>query len=272
MLKNKFLLCICLIGLASIGYSQKGIEAGGWIGTSLYYGDLNNPINVKGPGLAGGLILRNNLNTRISLTGSINYGRIKGSDEDADNNFRRNRNLSFYSDIYDFTGVAEFNFLPYIHGSEDFFYTPYLALGFSVFRYNPKATIGNQTYTLRDHGTEGQAAGDEYGSFSAGLTFVAGWKWDISENFSINIQASYRRLNTDYLDDVSTNYPDQSTLLSQRGQIAVDLSDRSLVPGISTPGSQRGNSKDNDTYTFVGISIMKYFRRLDCPPISEPKY
>ena len=35
--------------------------------------------------------------------------------------------------------MFEFNFLPYIHGSRDYFFTPYLFAGFSVFSFNPKA-------------------------------------------------------------------------------------------------------------------------------------
>lgn len=258
-----FILLIFSVDLSA----QKGWEAGGWIGGAIYYGDLNSSINLKGLGIAGGVNSRYNYNNRISAKGSFNFGRIKADDANSSNNFEKARNLSFHSNIFDLTGIFEFNFLPYVHGSKKYYYTPYLGAGLSIFRYNPKAELNGTTYSLRDFGTEGQ--GQEYGSFSGGLTIVAGWKWDLSYDLSLNIEASYRRLLTDYLDDVSQTYPDNATLLAQRGQIAVDLSDRTLVDGISGLGRQRGNSKDNDTYSFIGISLMKYFGRLECPKISE---
>ena len=82
---------------------------------------------------------------------------------------------SFKSNIFDGTAQFEFNFLPYIHGSKDQFYTPYLFAGFSVFYFNPKAELDGETYELRPLGTEGQFKGDEYytvqGAFTYGVYF-----------------------------------------------------------------------------------------------------
>ena len=74
---------------------------------------------------------------------------------------------------------------------------------------------------------------------------------------------------TDYLDDVSTVYPDYDDLESLRGEEAVQLSNRTLNEIAGLTGKQRGNSTNNDKYLFLGISVMKYFGRLDCPPISR---
>lgn len=56
---------------------------------------------------------------------------------------------------------------------------------------------------------------------------------------------------TDYLDDVSTVYPDKTLLLAKRGQTAVELSDRSLIDGLGAKDRQRGDSKGNDSYSFL---------------------
>jgi hypothetical protein len=74
---------------------------------------------------------------------------------------------------------------------------------------------------------------------------------------------------TDYLDDVSTVFPEKSELLGTRGQIGVALSDRSLADGLGDAGRQRGDSKGNDKYTFVGISFVRYFGGITCPDISR---
>ena len=271
MIKNisGYTFILFIVGFSLSANAQKGYELGGWLGTSFYYGDLNNRLSIHKPGLAGGLMARRNFNSRVSATASLNYGRIGGDDADSPNTFEQNRNLSFKSDIFDFSATIDFNFFNYVHGSSSEYYTPYFFGGISLLRYNPKAELNGETFNLRDFGTEGQLQGEEYGSINASLLIGGGWKWDISESWSLNIFASYHNAFTDYLDDVSNTYPDFTTLLSRHGQTAVDLSDRSLIEGIGVAGRQRGNSKNNDSYFFVGIALMKYFGSLECPKISN---
>lgn len=257
------------ISSISLSSAQKGWEVGGWLGTSLYYGDLNNKVNFNSPGLAGGLLGKWNFNTRVALRGSLNYGRISANDADSDNNFNRNRNLSFKSNIYDLTAGIEFNFLEHIRGSKFETYTPFVFLGLSAFKYNPKAELNGTTYSLQELGTEGQDIGEEYFLVSGGFTLGAGFKWDLTSDVTLAVEFTTRRLFTDYLDDVSTTYPDAARLAVIRGPEAAALSDRSLVEGIGIEGRQRGNSSDNDRYTFISFSISKYFGRLECPKISK---
>ena len=249
--------------------AQKGWEIGGWLGTSFYYGDLNNRLYIHKPRPAGGLNIRRNYNTRTSTMVSLSYGRIAADDAASPNTFERNRNLSFHSNIFDLSAVLEFNFFNYVHASSDEYFTPYIFGGASLFNYSPKAKLDDVTYNLRDFGTEGQPRGGEYSSFSGSLVSGGGWKWDVSDNYSLNVHIRYQKVFTDYLDDVSRTYPDFRELEDNRGAIAVALSDRSLMDGIGVPGRQRGNSKDNDAIVMVGVSLMKYFGRLECPTISE---
>ncbi|MBK8112273.1 MAG: hypothetical protein IPK46_19110, partial [Saprospiraceae bacterium] len=103
-------------------------------------------------------------------------------------------------------------------------------------------------HALRPLGTEGQDLGAEYGRISGGFTIGGGFKWDLNRDISFNVEFSTRRLFTDYIDDVSTVYADNATILNRRGDIAAQLADRSLIEGIGVAGRQRGNSKDNDQY------------------------
>ncbi len=249
--------------------AQKGWELGGWLGVSNYFGDLNSSLNLTDPGPAAGLNVRYNFNNRVSWTAGLNYGYIYADDANSSNNFERNRNLSFSSHLFDLSAVAEFNFFPLTHGSNDEYSTPYIYGGIHLVRFNPHADINGESYALRDLGTEGQTIGEEYSLISAGLTVGAGYKIDINEKWSVNIHLSIRRTFTDYIDDVSTTYPNKVQLAAQRGQIAVDLSDRSLIDGIGDQGRQRGNSTDSDMYSLFGVSLMRYFGRLECPKISE---
>jgi hypothetical protein len=249
---------------------QKGKEIGGWLGTSYYFGDLNTSLRIVKPGLAAGLNFRYNFDHRISVKSSINYGRVGGDDKLSSNNYERNRNLSFRSDIVDWSNVIEFNFFHYEHGHRQYNRTPYVFAGFNVFGFSPTAELEGTRYKLRGLGTEGQGLGSEYRSVSGGFILGGGLKWDINKDFSVNIEASTRFLLTDFLDDVSGIFPDKANLLTRRGAIAVSLSDRSLIEGIGDAGRQRGDSKGTDKYTFVGISVMRYFGGIECPKISQP--
>lgn len=270
--KYRFFLGMLMMGLVIVsGRAQKGYEVGGWLGTSVYHGDLNPDINFRSPGFSAGIIGRYNFNARVCFKTSLNYGFVQASDAASDNNFNRNRNLSFQSHLIDLSPVFEFNFLEYVHGSRTKYFTPYLLGGLNLFYFNPTAELNGDRFSLRDLGTEGQAVGKEYGPVNAGLVLGVGFKWDINYDYSINIEFSTRLLFTDYLDDVSTVFPDKATLLARRGETAVALSDRSLIDGLGAANRQRGDSTNNDSFTFLGIGIVKYFGWIDCPEISKIK-
>ena len=130
---------------------------------------------------------------------------------------------------------------------------------------------------LRPLGTEGQFKGEEYYSVSGGLAYGLGIKVDLSYELSLNFELSARSLFTDYLDDVSTVYPDKSDLLKLRSQTAVDLSDRSVdLPGvedsqIGRKGTQRGNSNNNDSFVILGVGLVYYFGDIRCPEYGRRK-
>lgn len=270
-LVKKLVVFIILINISQFVHAQRGWEAGGWLGTSYYLGDLNTNYNLSMPGLAGGIVARFNFNNRLAFKLSGNAGTVQADDALSKNTFERARNLSFKSNIIEGAAQLEFNFLPYVHGSREEFFTPYLFAGFSVFHFNPKALYKDQWIELRPLGTEGQFRGEEYFSVSSALLWGGGFKLDLSYEWSINIEIGARELFTDYLDDVSTIYPDIDDLAQARGELAAALSDRSiLIPGVNegqigVAGRQRGNSSNNDTYLMLGVSLVYYFGDLRCP-------
>jgi hypothetical protein len=251
--------------------AQRGWEAGPGGGISNYFGDLNTNFRVNKPGLTGSLNFRYNFNNRICMKFAGNYGSLSASDADSKNVFEQQRNLSFESIIIDGSTQFEFNFLPYTHGSADEFFTPYLFVGLSVFHYNPMAEYEGQLYELRELGTEGQFKGEEYLSTSGAWLYGIGLKMDINYQWSINFELGLRSTFTDYLDDVSSVYPDNDDVRRNKGEIAATLSDRSL--GIDNPiskeGRQRGNANNNDNYSIFSVSMMYYFGSIRCPEISR---
>lgn len=261
--------------------AQQGAEFGGFVGISHYFGDLNTDFTINKPNPAFGLVGRYNFNERVAFKLAGSFGQVEADDANSNNTFERRRNLNFNSRVLDATAQIEFNFLPYFHGSADQFFTPYLFAGFSVTRFNPKTTYCESNpalpvsqcggavkeIDLRPLGTEGQFQGEEYYTTTGGLAFGAGLKVDINYEWSINIEASARRLFTDYLDDVSGVYPDYNDLENLRDPIAVALSDRSLSSPdqIGETGRQRGNRENKDAIAFLTVGIVYYFGDLKCP-------
>ena len=262
-----------LLGLLAanqnIHAQMRGWELGGWVGGANYFGDLNTNWRLNRIHLAGGIGSRYNFNDRLALRLGLNAGKISASDADSKNTYEQRRNLSFRSIIADATLQFEFNFLPYVHGHREFYYTPYLFVGPSIYYYNPQAELDGTWYDLRDQGTEGQFRGEEYNPTQGAIAYGMGFKFDLSYRWSLNVELSGRKLFSDYIDDVSGNYADPRDIRAQRGQLAADLADRSIEPKIGQPGRQRGNGKKNDTYALLGIGIQYYFGYIRCPSLQR---
>jgi hypothetical protein len=269
-----FTVAVILLIAAVHTTAQRGYEVGGWLGVSHYFGDLNTTYRLDRPGIAGGLIGRYNFNNRLSTKLSLNYGRLSAYDSDSDNPFQRARNLSFRSPVIDGTLQFEFNFFPYEHGSDDYYFTPYIFGGVSAYYSNPQAEYEGQWYELQSLGTEGQPIGGEYVRVQPALAYGIGIKADLNSTWSINVEMSSRALFSDYLDDVSTVYPNPIELFNLRGGIAAALSDRSIEvvdDPIGGEGRQRGNSRNNDVFAFLQVGLVYYIGTLRCPTLSKPQ-
>jgi len=247
-----------------------GLEVGAHAGGAHYFGDLNTDYSLNRPGLSGGILARYSFNRRIAVKVGLDYAKVFGDDAISENEFQIRRNLDFKSNLFLSDLRLEFNFLPFVHGDKDFFFTPYLFGGGSITYYNPKAEYQGQTYTLRDLGTEGQSTGEQYNESTLGYTYGAGIKLSLNYRWSINIELAMHQLFTDYLDDVSTVYPGSGAL----DPIAAALSDRSIAtadqPQIGQPGRQRGNSATNASYAIFSVGVTYFLGELKCPEISKP--
>lgn len=271
---KRFILLVFLVSISLSGYSQKGYEVGGMIGFSNYYGDINPNFSLAAPGYSICALGRYNFNKRTSIRVDFGAGRIQGKDNLSENNFQKSRNLSFRTDFIDGALSFEFNFFNLVHGSRDQYFTPYLFGGLAFAYYNPRAELDGTWHALRPLGTEGQAVGNEYARVTAGMTYGMGIKLDFNYEWSLNVEFSVRQMGSDYLDDVSTVYPNMATLENRRGDIAVQLSDRSAELGIDPigePGRQRGFDTNKDGYYSLRVGVVYYIGLLQCPALSRPR-
>jgi Domain of unknown function (DUF6089) len=269
-LKQAFIATILLLVTTQISHAQmRGWELGGWVGASNYFGDLNTDWRLNRAKPALGALCKYNFNDRLSLGASANFTYLEAKDTDSKNDFEQRRNLDFSTYLYEGSTQLEFNFLPYVHGSKDYYFTPYMAAGVAAFRYNPRTKLKGEWVSLREYGTEGQFQGEEYNVTSFAGVGAFGFKLDHSYRWSSFLELSVRKLTTDYLDDVSGTYPDIDDLEAQRGETALLLSDKSITPKIGETGRQRGNGKNDDTYLFLKIGMTYYFGSIRCPDMGR---
>ena len=146
--RSSLILLFFGLTLQALSAQMRGWEIGGWGGACNYFGDLNTDWRLNRAQLAGGLLFRYNINDRIAFSFGPSVGSISAYDSDSRNIFEQRRNLNFNSRIVDFSSQFEFNFLPYLHGSRELNYTPYMFLGTTFYNFNPQTEYEGEIYNL----------------------------------------------------------------------------------------------------------------------------
>lgn len=243
-----------------IGRSELLLSAGGMN----YIGDLNNQSVFGQPHTAASAGLRCRLDNRWALRIEAAGGLLESGD------YIERRNLSFRSNLYEVSALAEFNFWNYGYGNTDKSFVFYLYSGVTAFHFNPMAHYvladGTESWAaLQPLHTEGQGSVEYPDRRPYPLTEVAmplgvGFKSRIGKSLSFSIEYGFRMTLTDYIDDVSTTYVGSDLLIGNcaDGELAAQLADRSseVVPGyVNAPGIKRGDDSLNDMYAYLHISL-----------------
>ena len=259
-MKTGYLFILFLLSVLFVPAQRVFIGVAG--GLSNYNGDLLDKLYHKK--LTNGFIgltVHYELQDQILLRGAYNFARVDGSDIYSEKEDLRMRNLHFESAISEFSIVGEY----YLFNLYERRFSPYGFVGLGIFHFDPYTydSAGTKIF-LKPLSTEGQGIYPDkkpYSLWQPTIPFGGGVKFAISENLRIGFEIGIRKTFTDYLDDVSTSYPDQNDLLAARGQTAVDFSYRSdEVPGgnaaFPTKATQRGGAEQKDMYYFTGLNIM----------------
>lgn len=241
-------------------------HVGAFLGISNYSGDLSEKrVDFKYTRPALGLLVRKDFNRYVSVRAGFTWGIVAGADSTNTSKPLIARNLSSRSNVFEGSLIGEFNFLDI----DEKGFTPYIFAGIAGFGFDPMAKDQSGNWVaLRPLGTEGQGLPQyptrlPYDQFTASFPFGAGVKAILSDVWTLGFEIGLRPTLTDYLDDVSTTYVDQNTLLAYRGQRSVDMAYRGdevtskLVPPGTYPadGVKRGSNKYNDWYIFSGFTI-----------------
>lgn len=236
-------------------------------------GSTSIPLTRAGLGITG--IFR--WHRQLSIRTSFLWGRLRGDDAtadmyDEDDKFRYTRNLHFRNDIKELslefmldlgwhhrTFASRRRFIPYLFG------------GVAVFHHNPKAKVpetdalhyalgdeqsiqeNDQRYggvspgewiDLQPIGTEGQhLQGKEikpYKKWNLAIPMGFGLRYRISRHYDFAFEIGYRKLFTDYLDDVSGNYVNPDDFgEGPEANLARLMADRCKEPVQAVSGNRR---------------------------------
>ncbi|HOZ40534.1 MAG: hypothetical protein IPO05_02350 [Flavobacteriales bacterium] len=215
----------------------------------------------------------------VALRLGLTYGVLAGNDNLTTETYRKLRNLSFKSDVYELQMVFEFHLykeelghvydLRGVKGTKSSRVGLYFFGGVGAFNFNPKAQLNNAWVELQPLGTEGQ--GLEGGPEPYSLTQICipmglGLRKALNKQWSVGLELQYTKTFTDYIDDVSTNYFDNDAIADRSGAQGAFLADPSVYdarfPEFGSAGQQRGDPDDLDAYLFLKAQlhykIVKY--------------
>lgn len=229
-------------------------EVGAFLGTSNYMGDLSGMrlSNTEWHG-AMGIFARHNANERFSVKLSLLKGMITGTDAHAATAALRQRNLSFRSPITELAVTGEMNLTQYnIRANKGS--VPYVFMGLAVTRFNPQAEMRGVWHDLQPLHTEGR----RYTRNTLAVPFGLGMRFNISYKLNFGLEFGARFTSSDYLDDVSSYYPDVFAMRSS-DPLSASLSYRTPEVtgsfGENPVGTARGDRMNNDWYLFGGVTV-----------------
>ena len=223
-MKKHLLIIFTLFATGSIAQPLRGHFLGGFAN---YNGDLQQKRftlqQAKGA-IGGGFTY--NFNDHFLGRGDFMFGHVAADDRRNTKPMLMARNLNFTSRVYELSLLGEYDFLSLSQHK----FSPYVFLGIGLYHFSPYTSdaAGDRIY-LSGLSTEGQGiipGKKEYIRTDFNIPVGGGIKYALSDDIHLGFELGLRVLKTDYLDDVSSYYVDQNTLLAARGQTAVDLAFR----------------------------------------------
>jgi len=257
-------------------YRYSYFKVGLSTGTTNYLGDLDDDFTLKftRPGVG----INGSYRFNPFMTANLGFfkGWISATDANSTNEVRQRRNLSFHSPITEFSATVSFDFLPsdrgYVYRPK---YTPYVFGGVAVFTFNPQTELGGETIDLQPLGTEGQNLPDRsgvnpgpYALTQFAIPLGAGVRFAIAKRWDLEVETGFRKIFTDYLDDVSGTYPNLDELRAQN-PVAALLSDRidltQFPDGASIVNGIRGDNTQQDWYIYTNVRLSFIIDWVKCP-------
>ena len=227
--------------------------------------DIDYPLIKLSKGLFVGVAPTEWLGFRLA----VNTGMLEGDDKLAPNKggdevYRLERNLNFRTKLLEGYAAVEFYPSVFLEQYDDLKgkLRPYGIIGLGVYHFNPQTQDNSGNWVaLQPLHTEGQGFPEypdrkNYKLTQMELPMGFGFKYYLKENMFIGLEVLHRKLFTDYVDDVSTDYIDpiyfDKYLSPANAALARQLNYRGTYSSVTRPsdvvGAQRGDPKQNDAY------------------------
>lgn len=233
------------------------------LGIANYEGDLKaKTISLSQAKLMGSIGAQYDLSEHITARTYLMLTSLHADDKKGTADMQR-RNLNFSSKIADWELTGQYSFL----NLNEHWWTPYIFAGIGVYHFNPytKDTSGKK-YFLQPLSTEGEGFTPgikNYKLTQFNVPIGIGATYSLNEDMRLGIEFGYRKIFTDYLDDVSNKYIDEATLLNAKGAKAVELAyrgDEVQAGPYPAAGIGRGNANNKDGYYYIAITYtVRYF-------------
>ncbi|MEZ4722063.1 MAG: DUF6089 family protein [Flavobacteriales bacterium] len=275
------LLYTCLTTALLLSHSSKGqyaLDAGFNLGFANYLGEIGGgagpardwifDLKLDQTRWNPGGFVRYRLDYNFAIAASLNFARLQAADSLSENPNRFTRNLHFRNDIVELATTAEYYFFsqPDVGRTGRYLldFKAYVFAGIGMFYNNPKANLNGQWIALQPLKTEGQSK--PYSKMQACIPLGIGLFYTFSRVHRFGWNLSWRYTFTDYIDDISGQYPDPATLdgnallLSNRTSevandpLAVDLAQYYVKGGV------RGNPDSKDSYLLMSFTYSYVFR------------
>jgi hypothetical protein len=277
-MNKKLFVLVFLISLCTVVNAQWLWDYGFRLGASNYLGDIGGKEKTRRDFLAdmklaktrwdGGIFVRYKYRPKFSLKAAFDYIRIEGDDKLSTNPGRRYRNFNFKNDMFDLAVTGEYFFYEDPDLGNTYRYRnsfrAYVFTGVGVVYTNPKTFYKGEWVKLRDYFTEGY----EYKSIVLNIPMGAGFYFTFDKKHRFGFEMNYRKVFTDYLDDISGNYPDTPPkdaytqgLILRTLELDNNLaSDNVGAYRSHTWGMKRGDKTHKDAYMTVSLSYSYVIR------------
>ncbi len=257
---RRIVFTLLILPMSVLGQQQNfrsKSELGVMLGGSFYNGDLNQFRLFYNTHVAGGLVYRYNIHSRLSFRANVLYGNLSASDADAKLPLLVNRNLSFQTSIYEAAAGMEFSYFPFRLGNDRYWGTAYLIAEIGLFHMNPKAMYEGALVELQPLGTEGQGSSlsskRNYSLTQLSVPVGVGCKLSLGKKASLSLEYGIRKTFTDYIDDVKANtFVNRGDLEQENGSVAAALANKNIN---GDDFGKRGNTATKDWYTFFGVML-----------------
>lgn len=273
---KKSLLLVIVLMFSLSAKSQWLWDYGVRLGASNYLGDIGGKEKTRRDFVAdmklaktrwdGGVFARYKWRPKLSLKLAFDWVRIEGDDKLSTNPGRHYRNFNFKNDLLDLGFTGEFFFYddPDLGNTNRYrnSFRAYILGGVGGFYSNPKSIYNGKYIKMKDYDVEG----NNYKSLLLNIPMGAGFYFTFDKKHRIGFEMNYRMTFSDYLDDISGNYPDAPPAYDNAialRTLELDQSEIEANPGAfysHTWGQKRGDKTHNDAYMTLSLSYSYVIR------------